>query len=54
MIGLKEFVSLSRVAMPKEKDNYFSYHSNSCKEDKTFYQKHECELVLIKKIELTR
>ena len=29
------------VAIEIEKKHYFSYHSNSCKEDKIFYQKQE-------------
>ena len=36
---LKEFISIAMVAMEIEKKHYFSYHSNSCKEDKIFYQK---------------
>ena len=33
---LKEFISIAMVAMEIEKKHYFSYHSNSCREDKVF------------------
>ena len=49
--GTKEFVSLTVVAMEKKKRHYFSYHSNSCNDDKISHQKHESftfELPLIK------
>ena len=51
IIVLKEFVSLTMVAMEMGKRHYFSYHSNSYKEEKIFHQKYESftfELPLIK------
>ena len=38
LIGLKELVSLTMIAMETGK-HYFSYHSDSCKEDKMLNQK---------------
>ena len=48
---LREFVSLTMFAMEMGKNNYFSYHSNSSKEENILLQKHESftlELPLIK------
>lgn len=39
IIGLKEFVSLTMVAIEIGKSHYFGYHSHTCKENKILFEK---------------
>ena len=51
LLCFEETVSLTMIPMEREKRHYFSYHSDSCKNDKILHQKHESftfELPLIK------
>ena len=54
IIGLKEFVSLTMVAIEIGKSHYFGYHSHTCKENKTLFEKRIFYMrTSIDKIELT-
>ena len=54
IIGLKEFVSLTMVAIEIGKSHYFGYHCHTCKENKILFEKQIFYMrTSIDKIELT-